>query len=99
MSLKTHLGLALSLALLAPGCGDAIGGELTADSGGGGSLGAGQGGAQDFGQFKQILEGAGSPAPRPSTTSASSTSTRSSSPTRPAPATCACTACTARWAT
>jgi Ca-activated chloride channel family protein len=63
MSLKTHLGLALSLALLAPGCGDAIGGELTADSGGGGSLGAGQGGAQDFGQFKQILEEGGLPGP------------------------------------
>ncbi|HEY8376344.1 MAG TPA: VWA domain-containing protein [Nannocystis sp.] len=58
-----RLGLALSLALLAPACaGDAALGDL-AEHGDGGGLGAGQGGAQDFGQFKQILEDGEIPGP------------------------------------
>ncbi|MCY1057946.1 VWA domain-containing protein [Nannocystis sp. SCPEA4] len=63
--LDLRLGLALSMALLAPACGDDGGSAAAGDTGGenGGSLGAGQGGAQDFGQFKQILEEGRIPGP------------------------------------
>jgi Ca-activated chloride channel family protein len=65
LSLRTCRNILLASPLLAlAGCmGDAasLGAE---DAGGGGEgLGAGQGGAQDFGQFKQILEEGGIPGP------------------------------------
>ncbi len=52
-----------ALALLAlPACGEADSGAYY-ESGGDGGAGAGQGGAQDFGQFKQILEEGEIPGP------------------------------------
>lgn len=51
----------LTLPLLLPACGS----DYAAEQGGGDgkSPGVGQGGAQDFGQFKEILEGGGIPGP------------------------------------
>ena len=54
--------LALALAAgFATGCGD--GGCLDAAGGDGGGVGIGQGGAQDFGQFRAILDEGGLPGP------------------------------------
>lgn len=61
--LHPSLGLALTLALFAPACGDDGGASDLASEGGQNGLGAGQGGAQDFGQFKKILEEGNLPSP------------------------------------
>jgi Ca-activated chloride channel family protein len=56
-------GLALVATLgLAAGCGDS-GAGLDAAGGEGGGVGIGQGGAQDFGQFRAILDAGGIPGP------------------------------------
>lgn len=64
MSMNKHLILALvgsmSLALGA-GCSDA--GDAASFEGGGGNAGVGQGGAQDFGQFRDILDAGDLPGP------------------------------------
>src|SRR5690606_25691819 len=58
-SVATAAVLATSLALWGGGCGDAGSYGEYGESG----VGVGQGGAQDFGQFRQILEDGGIPGP------------------------------------
>jgi Ca-activated chloride channel family protein len=67
LRIRPWLGLGLSLALVV-GCGDDGGsydgsGVTAGESGGTNGLGVGQGGAQDFGQFKEILDRGEIPAP------------------------------------
>ena len=59
--MKHPMKMALLGLLACAGC-DA-GGSSLEDAGGGGGAGVAQGGAQDFGQFRQILEDGGLPHP------------------------------------
>jgi Ca-activated chloride channel family protein len=62
---RLALGLGLVTTLAAAGCGDSsdAGGEGFGSDGGGLDPGVGQGGAQDFGQFRDILEDGDIPGP------------------------------------
>ncbi|MEM9463417.1 MAG: VWA domain-containing protein [Myxococcota bacterium] len=62
-SLRIAAGLALLCTGLATGCSAASGDAAALDAGAGGGAGVAQGGAQDFGQFRAILDAGELPSP------------------------------------